>query len=574
MAYYLVADFQSGLDTRKTAFSAPAGSLRRCQNAHITRGGEVGKRKAFVDVGNATANTFGLHIVRGQLYVFGSGLRPAALSSNIQYQRLNSPNGSAMTRLLSTQNFNGVIYAIAEYADGNVLHFYDGALINDWTEISNDLSGLDAVALSLAQKIEDETGLLVVAAGPSLTITGRFNDTVYNIVPDGNMSATEIQVTDADSPQITRIDLTATYLPDVSFTLTIDGTEYVVLGRAAGTGRTAFTLQDRVYSTAQSLLRFSGFTDPGTSGDIPQPDATQWTLDDGIGAGFINLATQDSGSELLTALASYQGDLAVFSRQAIHIRALAFDVKQMRQLQLLRNIGTASPQSVVSYGESDVFFLSQSGIRSLRARDSSNSAASADVGTPVDDEVNEYLTALPASARRDANAAVEPEFGRYLLSIGLRVYVYSQFPGSKISAWSSYVLPGPVSDFAVTADRFYARVNDRVYLYGGVSGSEYDDTATDVVLPHMDLGSPGTLKQITSVDVGCIGTWDIWIRPDPTFPDFEEYLGEIEGATYGMDTTFAAIASTTHVGFRLRSKNEGPAKLGQVIVHYQNGEAS
>jgi hypothetical protein len=574
VAYYLIADFQAGLDTRKADFSAPAGSLRRCTNAHITRGGEIEKRKAFVEVADATPGTFGLHIVRGQLYVFGSAPRPPALSDTLRYQRLEAPNGSPMTALLSVANFNGRVYAIAEYADGNVLHFYDGNLVTQWTEISNDLSGLDAVALSLAERIESVTGLLVVADGASLTITGRYVDQVYNIVPDSNMTATEIQAPDENQPQITRIDLTGDYLPDITYQITIGTRDFVVLGRAAGTGRTALTLQDRVYSTAQSLLRFSGFEDPGQSGDIPQPDATQWNLADGIGAGFINLSTQDSGSETLTALASYQGELAVFSRQAIHIRALAFDVAQMRQLQLLRNIGTSSPRSVVSYGEADVFFLSQSGIRSLRARDSSNSAASADVGTPIDDEVTQYLATLPAEARSLAVAAVEPEYGRYCLAVGNRVYVYSQFPGSKISAWSSYELGGQVTDMAATPRRFYVRLNNKVYLYGGVSGTEYDDSQVDVVIPFIDAGKPGTTKQVLSVDVGCEGQWAMWVRPDPNLPEFEEYVGEIDGSTYGLQATLPAIAQTTHFGLRLKSRGSAPAKLGQVIVHFDSGEES
>ena len=574
MAYYLVADFQSGLDTRKAVFSAPSGSLRRCSNAHITRGGEIEKRKAFVEIADATAGTFGLHIVRGQLYVFGQGLRPAGLSGTLQYQQLESPNGSPMTALLSVSNFNGKVYAIAEYQDGNVLHFYDGVQVDQWTDISNDLSGLDAVALTLAEKVESATGLLVVANGASLTITGRANGNDYSVLPDGNMAVTVIQAPSVDQPKVVRVDLTAAYLPDVTYRVTVAGVSVPVLGRAAGTGRTSLTLQDRVYSTAQSLLRFSGFTDPGESGGLPQPDATQWNLEDGIGAGFINLSTQDSGSETLTALASYQNELAVFSRQAIHIRALSFDVSQMRQLQLLRNIGTSSPRSVVSYGESDVFFLSHSGIRSLRARDSSNSAASADVGTPIDDEITEYLGSLPADARAAAVAAVEPGHGRYCLAVGNRVYVYSQFPGSKISAWSSYELGAPVTDMAATSQRFYVRADNKVFLYGGVSGSEYDDSTADVVLPFIDAGKPGTTKQVLSVDVGCEGRWELFIRPDPTLPDYEEFVGEIEGATYGLGLTLPAIAQTTHFGLRLRTVGSEPAMLGQVIVHFDSGEAS
>lgn len=573
MPYYLIADFQAGLDTRKASFSAPAGSLRKCSNAHITRGGEIEKRKAFAELANA-AGTFGLHIVREQVFVFGSTLRPVTLPSVIQYQQLQAPNNAVMTAVLATASFNGNIYAVAEYADGNVVHFYDGTVIDQWADIAEALSGLDAVSIILAQQIEGETGLLTAAVGETVVITGSQNDLPFTVVPGPALTLTTLQTAGPDQPQITELSFINAYLPDVSYSVTIDGQEFVVLGRAAGAGRTAFTLQDRVLSTAQSLLRFSGFTDPGEGGGIPQPDPTRWDISGGIGAGFINLSTQDSGSETLTALAAYLGDLAVFSRQAVHIRRLSFDVANMSQVQLLRNIGTTSPRSVVSFGESDVFFLSESGVRSLRARDSSNSAASADIGTPIDDEVVKYLDELPASARTNAVGEVEPSAGRYCLSIEDRVYVYSQFPGSRISAWSSYDLGGQLTDMAATSNRLYVRTDDRVFLYGGLSGEEYDDVSAEIVLPFSDGGKPGTLKQITSIDVGCEGVWDVWIKPDPALPDYEEYVGEIEGTSYGLVGSIPANAQTTHVGFRFASKGTGPASIGQVIYHYRSGDES
>ena len=45
---FSVVDFKAGLDVRKTALTAPGGSLRILENAVLNQGGEIEKRQAFV----------------------------------------------------------------------------------------------------------------------------------------------------------------------------------------------------------------------------------------------------------------------------------------------------------------------------------------------------------------------------------------------------------------------------------------------------------------------------------------------------------------------------------------------
>src|SRR5207253_3062621 len=110
------------------------------------------------------------------------------------------------------------------------------------------------------------------------------------------------------------------------------------------------------------------------------------------GFGYKNMSNQTAGSETLTALGRYQNLMAVFSRRAIQIWYLDPDWLQNVQKQVLENIGTYAPKSVVPFGDIDVFFLSDSGVRSLRARDSSNQSGVADVGTAVDEYLLDYLS--------------------------------------------------------------------------------------------------------------------------------------------------------------------------------------
>ena len=245
----------------------------------------------------------------------------------------------------------------------------------------------------------------------------------------------------------------------------------------------------------------------------------------------------------------------------------------MGQVQILPNLGTSSPRSLQTFGEADVFFLGRSGVRSLRARDSSNFASVADVGTPIDDEVQDFLAERNERVRRDAVSAIEPREGRYWLAVDNRIYVLSRFPGSQITAWSRYDMPDTVTDIAITSKRIYVRAGDALYLYGGISGQDYDDAQADIVTPFSGADDPARLKQFMSFDIACEGRWLVYLRPDPTIPDYEELVAEIDGTTLGLQPMLPALAQTTHVAFRLVSVGDGYHRLGAIMYHYQRGGA-
>ncbi len=73
MPYFLIQDFSQGLDTRKSAATLPPGSLRYANNVHVTRGGELEKRKAFTPWITLPAGSVGLTSDRDNLIVFGNG---------------------------------------------------------------------------------------------------------------------------------------------------------------------------------------------------------------------------------------------------------------------------------------------------------------------------------------------------------------------------------------------------------------------------------------------------------------------------------------------------------------------
>lgn len=694
MAYLLITDFIAGLDTRKSRFTAAPGSLRLARNVHMTRGGEVEVRKEFVPVYNLPINqTKGLTTVRGQIYVFGHAAG-VQVPAGVNYQQLAAPGGPALTRILSTDNFNGKIYVVAQYADGAVYHFYDGVRVTDWDAIANSVASASTLASALAQAVdglEDFTALstnnvvvvtgavpgvaftyaasvtnggtdntqtfvptLAAAAVPhadalpatcSFTITGgtsspgvnrvsqvvvgpsnllnapvdwtssnsataalvaarinasnpsqRWTATVSgatvtltaetlgtgmnlmicNVFSTGDVTATAVSPTAGGAnevmakAQVVNFTIGGLFEALDTYTITLNGFDTVMRGSAAGTGNFVRTLGQKMYATNQSLMHFSGF-----AGDPAVPDPTQWDTDT-TGAGFVNMGTQDGGSAELTGLAVYQNRMAVFSRRNVQIWSVDADEANNKQEQILFNLGTKAPRTLAAFGDIDVFFLSESGVRSLRARDSSNMASADDVGSPIDGELLDYMRKLDEAVVQRAVAISEPFEGRYLLAIGHTIYVFSHFPGAKVNAWTTYTLEelgdqSVVSDWAVNYTNLIARVGDQLCFYGGATGDQYAENGEfqyTVTLPFLDAGNPGQTKNIEGIDVGAEGFWNVFIGLDPQQPDVIELVAKIEGSTYGSYGHSVAVGQSTHFSLTLRHVARGYARLANLMVHF------
>lgn len=159
-----ISSFKFGLDTRREELVASPGTLTTCQNAHISNGGEIVKRGAFILDGtlspldsNGAQGTFGLEVTDAGPMTFGSALAFGATVSQSQptlvaapvapavYQQLKHPelvrdttyNYSAtvhrMTSVVHSENFNGKALVIAQFADAsgaaNRFLYYNGSIV-------------------------------------------------------------------------------------------------------------------------------------------------------------------------------------------------------------------------------------------------------------------------------------------------------------------------------------------------------------------------------------------------------------------------------------------------------------
>src|SRR6185312_12571275 len=104
------------MDRRKARVAGVPGALWDAINGHVTRGGDIERRKKLVNKFTLpTGKTFSLEQVNTQLYTFGSDASPGTIPAAITYQRLAHPGSANMTRILDSTTFSSKLYVVAEF---------------------------------------------------------------------------------------------------------------------------------------------------------------------------------------------------------------------------------------------------------------------------------------------------------------------------------------------------------------------------------------------------------------------------------------------------------------------------
>jgi len=318
-----------------------------------------------------------------------------------------------------------------------------------------------------------------------------------------------------------------------------------------------FTYKGKEYIGIGSTLYFSSLNNP-----------VKWDTYD-TGSGFIDMSNNFGGRDDLTGAGVYQNNIAVFTERNCQLWFFDPDPNQNSQKQILDNTGCLAPNSVVSVGATDLFYLSYNGVRSLQSRESTDAAYANDIGSPIDEIVISILAGLTPAQRAEAKALIEPIDGRYWISIGSRLFVLSYFKGSNILAWSEYVLGFQVDEMVAFRDKVYLRAGNKIYLYGGNSGSEYDSCPVVVELPYLDANKPGTFKSVNGVDITCQGTWKVFMGFDYTNANARDEIATFTQPSFALGK-IPATGIGTHIGVRLTSEHPGYSRLANVLVHYDD----
>jgi hypothetical protein len=678
------------MDRRRERVAGVPGTLWLGKNIHITRGGDIERRLKFVPVYNV-AGSFGAASIHSQIYTFGSSA--LTMPIGVQYQRLQAPSGAAMTKLLDVKTFAGKFYAIAEYADGTVHHFYNGTRVSDWDNVTSAGADFTTLADLLASKIEtneavtassfgsqvvitalepgtaftiatatlngggvnDQTAAVThtqanvsavdeVRASATITVAGGTNDPSVNQVvsitvngvqilgtaidwsgsnastalriaqqissgfpthgysasvvgdiitvqaapgtgaspngfdfiatPSGNVSLVSSAtmsggVTAVEAvAQVETVTFAGTFEVADTFTVTINGTDYKATGAASGMGRTAYVDKNRVWSPVGSLWRYCMLNTPTVW------DPANATPDND--AGFINVATATEGNERLLVAARYQDLAGIISEENITLYQLDQDPANFAFNTTIEHTGTKAPDSVLRYGNDDVFYLDITGVRSLRARGTSDAPFVSDVGNAVDAYVQELVESLSKQEVADAKAAIDPKTGRYWLALGNNILVLSYFPSAKITAWSVYEPTefdgAAVQRFVRTQGRIVARAGDYLYFYGGLTGStqpEDDEVVAEVQTAFFGAQTPATIKSLTGFDIALRNTWSCELSFDPNDDARTINVGNLSKTTFASSQRIPIPGETSMVALNMTCSKGGAASISMVGIHYE-----
>ena len=478
--YYEIANFQSGMDLRKSPLTAPAGTLRLLQNAHITQGGEIEKRDAFQLWCQAPAGSLGLCTDNnGNVYTHLPGGSPGVITpptaSAVGVIHIAQPAGDTLIYQGDHDVFNGLVYAVFS-GHTSWWHYYNG-----------------------------------------------------------------VQVT-----------------------------------QATNKGTSIRTYKEKMYGVSGRTLYFSAIGDPMTWQD-PPPDGQGVVAVNN--SGFINLGANDADSENLRSMEVYYDKMALFSSLSCQLWFLDPDKSLNQYYQTLRDAGTPAPNSVRQYVANDVYFLGTHGIRSLRARDLTMTAAVADVGSPIDPVIQDIIDDNLANYT-STQAILSPRTGRIWLVMQDRIYVLSNWASPNISAWSVYIPEFTVDLTGVVfADPYVVlrSTTGAIYRFGSAgAGRVFDSCPVNITTPFLNFDKPASFKFYQGFDAICSNNpgsvWNVQASFDPTAnPTPFDQICTLDGATI-MDGRIPISGRSTHIQLQITHAAPGPATFSKLFIHYAPAE--
>ena len=165
-------------------------------------------------------------------------------------------------------------------------------------------------------------------------------------------------------------------------------------------------------------------------------DPTGWE-EQNVGSAVIPFTTQYGNGDSAYGFASIGNRFAVFGEKTTQIWTIDADPSKWVLSQVLDNTGTKHGDGIQAIGEVDVFYPDRTGIRSLRSKELSGDAFVSDVGTPIDSIVRSQMLAIE-STEYPICSIIDPITKNYWVFINDTIYVLSQSPMSKITAWSTF----------------------------------------------------------------------------------------------------------------------------------------
>jgi hypothetical protein len=291
------------------------------------------------------------------------------------------------------------------------------------------------------------------------------------------------------------------------------------------------------------------------AGDFSNSSSTGAVID-------FNEIWTNGGDELISAH-GFNGRLVVFSKRCIVIlddgnsTDLLFDTASgsLRVVEILENVGCVSSKSIQIVGD-DIYFLSNTGLRSLNRVIQEKSNPLSDLSVNVRDELVDIVT---TTTHEEITSVYSASNAFYLLIFPTTKLVYCfdtrgrlENGGLRVTKWID--VPYLSSMSAFNGD-LYVGLEDGIGKYTG-----YQDNGSDYYMAYktnyFDFDQPTTNKILKTVGVTLIGgsgqNFTIKVGTDYTDQprsynraikqsSFSEYANELvaasEAFTYGPDTS-------------------------------------
>lgn len=341
-------------------------------------------------------------------------------------------------------------------------------------------------------------------------------------------------------------------------------------------------------TTPHFLLRFDSMIGvrPGVF-QIQKSGTGAPEADSGSGFGLIDIRGKGPTVGRPIMIGDYFDQAAIFCEKGVQFWNIDADAANFAFDRAIPGDRLVATRTVINYESGDLVYLATSGIRSLRARDSSNFAVRNDLGSPIDRLVA-VANAQGENAVSLSNSAVIPETGQLIVQTAAGLFVYSKFDG--VSAWSVYDEETDtadqlfyIMDMCPIGDTLCLRDNtNQVFILGGTDKSDitgagqYDTSSVEVITHYFGVEQPYTEKVWRSIDLACTGTWEILYSIDPKNEAWVS-LGTITGDSHlqggpQIDVSSPLIAFYFLCASVADSSTGAPPTLSQFAIHYDSTE--
>lgn len=538
MPYYLVENFNNGLDLRKSPEVAPPGSLRVLRNAFVNEGGEIEKRKAFYKEPTLTA--YGqTSSYKGR--ITGPHEVPGYPDSVFFKHRHDSLPGGA---------FSAGSGSVAEqYSIGSGLREK-----TFWAMKSTEsLSNFGALFCAASYSEFSNKGYVVEQYVDS--VTGEYTQDHEFVTFTSGEPTSEVAVT-------ANIDRAAQ--------MVLKNKGYVIDGEVlyasavgdpsdmAGTGSGAVNVSTNGLPIGEAKALADYFGQLAIFGRR----AVQFYSVDADFAQNQYLRTVKASIAAGRSVTGYgDGDIIFLGRSGIR----SLQARDSSNLAAISDIGSPIDRLI----EAEI-------IEAVEEEEPIFSPAAAD--RPLSD----FLDL--------ASGIVNLDRGEFWMFLKDKVFVLSQHRGAKVSAWSTFDLPrhsaandSPLSGISksqwaadvaqIGGTICYRNFADEIYLYGGTDGQMYDDTLVEVTLPFMDFGRPGDVKYFTGIDLVCFGEWRVEACVDPE-PDGSSLHWEHVATINNSTRHFSRISFGSQgmqIALRFTTQSRFAARISQVAIYYEEG---